>query len=87
MADVFGVEVGVAERPGSAALGAAFRALHALICEREQRLLPFRQVLGDALPLKKTIAPDRQAHRLYTKLLGRYADLEQTLCSAGKRNS
>ena len=34
MADVFGVRVGVGDRPGSAALGAAYRAMHGLACER-----------------------------------------------------
>jgi len=80
MADVFGVRVGVGDRPGSAALGAAYRAIHGLACERNGCFLSFSEVLDKAPPLARSIEPDRHAHAVYSGMLSSYADLERRIC-------
>lgn len=80
LADVFGVPVSVPARPGSAALGAAYRALHGLACEKADRFAPFDQVLAAAPGPARTINPDSGAHALYEQMLGRYREFEERVC-------
>jgi len=81
MADVFGQNIFTLEKPDSAALGAAMRALHGWKCLRSKKFIPFRKVLpASGKPKKKTL-PDRKNHAIYTALLARYRALEKTVIS------
>jgi xylulokinase len=82
VADVFGVTVCVGEQPNSAALGAAYRALHGWLCRRRRRFVRFADVVADAPPFKKAMEPDRRAHAAYTKMLAKYAGLERKVAGA-----
>lgn len=79
MSDVFGCPVYRGEQPNSAAAGAAYRALHGHRCERERRFVPFATALRGAPAFKKAASPDMAAHKVYSQMLGRYAELEKTL--------
>jgi xylulokinase len=79
IADVFGVPVFVGEQPNSAALGAAYRALHGWTCHRRRAFVSFAEVLQGAPPFKKAFDPDAQSHAVYTKMLERYAASEQSV--------
>jgi xylulokinase len=71
----------VGEQPDSAALGAAYRALHGWTCARAGRVVPFSDVLADAPAFRRAAEPDPSAHRVYSDLLPAYADLERRLLS------
>jgi xylulokinase len=77
LCDVFGVAVFTGEQPNSAALGAAYRALHGWQCEREGRFVPFAEVVRSAPPFAKAAEPNAAAHAVYTAMLPRYAELEK----------
>jgi xylulokinase len=79
MADVFGAPVYVGKQPGSAALGAAYRALHGWECARLGKVVPFTKVVKPAEAFVKACAPNPANHRLYTALLARYARLERRI--------
>lgn len=79
MADVFGVPVFTAQQPGSAALGAAYRALHGWTCADQRRFIPFADIMQAAPPFTRTLEPNAQAHAVYGPMLDHYARLEQTL--------
>lgn len=77
MADVFGAPVHTGRESNSASLGAAYRALHGWRCARARRFIPFTKVVKLPQPFEKVFDPDPAAYRLYTSLLGRYAELER----------
>ena len=79
MADVFGAPVFVGEQANSAALGAAYRALHGWTCAQAGRLVPFDEVMTAAPPFKKAMDPDRGAHAAYTSMMDRYKKLEKKI--------
>lgn len=83
MADVFGVPVFVGEQPNSAALGAAYRALHGWTCWRRGCFVPFAEVVARAPPFRRAVEPDLKAHGLYTGMIGRYSELENKVAAAG----
>ncbi len=82
MADVFGAPVYTGQQPGSAALGAAYRAMHGWRCAKSRHFVPFRQAVKLAGAFTKACAPNQTSHRRYTALLMRYAALEKLI---GKR--
>ena len=77
MADVFGVPVFTGDQPNSAALGAAYRALHGFTCAQEQHFIPFADAVKGKGAFHQAAEPDAAAHRIYTDMLGRYASLER----------
>ncbi len=79
MADVFGVPVFTGQQPGSAALGAAYRALHGWTCADQRRFVPFADTMQAAPPFTRIAEPNAKAHALYEDMLTTYARLEQTL--------
>jgi xylulokinase len=79
IADVFGVPVLVGQRPGSAALGAAYRALHGHVCDVLGREVPFGEALAAAPGPREAAAPDAAAHACYEEMLKRYERLESQL--------
>ena len=83
MCDVFGVPVHVAEVTASAALGAAYRALHGWTCAESGRFVPFPEVLAAAPPFARAADPDRDAHAVYTAMVGRFARLETRVAQSG----
>ena len=79
MTDLFGVPVATGQVPDSAALGAAFRALHGWRCAEAGTFVPYAE-LGPAPGLSaRSLAPDPDAHRVYEALLPRYAALEKRI--------
>jgi xylulokinase len=76
LADVFGVDVLVGEQANSAALGAAYRALHGWTCREKGRFVPFADVMRVAPPFRRAAAPDSAAHAAYTDMIERYERLE-----------
>ena len=76
VSDVFGVPVFVGDQPDSAALGAAYRALHGWACRSAGRFVPFADVLTGAPGFKKAADPDPVAHEVYAGMLDRYRVLE-----------
>lgn len=78
-ADVFGTPVYVAEKAGSASLGAAYRALHGARCAQDGALVPFAIVFATAAPFRLALRPDSAAHSAYNALLPRLAQLEKCL--------
>jgi xylulokinase len=77
MADVFGVPVFVGEQPNSAALGAAYRAMHGWLCKTRKRWVTFDDLVSAAPPFRKSMEPDPAAHAVYTAMLARYSALER----------
>jgi xylulokinase len=79
MADVFGVPVFTADKPNSAALGAAYRALHGLACLNQNTFIPFAEALRGAPPFIRTMEPNPQAHAVYSEMMKRYEMLEKSV--------
>lgn len=79
MADVFGVPVWVGQQTSSAALGAAYRALHGWVSAKAGRCVPFANILKGGSPFRKAASPDREAHAVYTRMLKRYAEAERKI--------
>ena len=79
MADVFGVPVFVGEQANSAAMGAAYRALHGWRCAVEGRFVSFAEAMEPASPFRKAADPDAAAHAVYSGMIGRFAELESRL--------
>lgn len=77
LCDVFGVPVKVAEKADSASFGAAYRALHGWKCAEAGTFVSYEDALGGAAPYKVAAEPDTQAHRVYTGMLRRLAELER----------
>ncbi len=82
IADVFGVPVFTAQTANSAALGAAYRALHAIKCAQANRLVPMADVLANASPFVKIAQPNAQAHRVYNDMLPVYGALEKRVLAS-----
>lgn len=74
LADVFGCEVSAAVQPDSASLGAAYRAMHAVICEERGEFVPYVSALDwDPVASHHTVAtPNGSAHEVYSVLCDRY---------------
>ena len=81
MSDVFGVPVYTGAIPNSAALGAAYRALHGWQCDASGKFQPFGDVIKGPSGFKRAASPDRAAHITYTALLKRYATLEAKIAT------
>ncbi len=79
MADVFGVPVFVAEQANSAALGAAYRALHGWLCARKGAFVSFEDAMAGAPSFQLASAPDWAAHEVYSSMLVRYEELEKRI--------
>jgi xylulokinase len=82
MSDVFGVPVFTADKPNSAALGAAYRALHGWICRTRGAFVPFAEALSGAPPFIRSMEPEAQAHAVYSGMLKRYEHLEKIVIEA-----
>jgi xylulokinase len=80
IANVFGVPVDTAEIAASAALGAAYRALHAWQCLQRGSFVAFSEVLAAAPPFRRATVPEAAAHTVYSSMLDRFARLEGSLC-------
>ena len=81
MADVFGVEVQRFDVSNSAAMGAALRALHAVHAD-DGRPLSWDEVVAEIVsPLSHSIAPDRNNHETYRRLVTAYEDFEMRALS------
>ncbi|MCA1809174.1 MAG: xylulokinase [Kiritimatiellia bacterium] len=76
-ADVFNLPVYVGAQADSAALGAAYRALHAWACRRAGSFVPFGVVTAGAPGLARAALPRPEASPAYEALLARYDALEQ----------
>lgn len=74
LANVFGCTVSAAVQPDSASLGAAYRALHAVICEERGQFVPYTDALAwDPAASHRTVAtPAADAHQAYTDMIPRY---------------
>jgi len=83
IADVFGVSVYAGDEPDSAALGAAYRALHGWKCDRIGKFVLFENIVACAPKFKLVAKADMNAHKVYTAMLLRYAALEKKV--VGKR--
>jgi len=75
IADVFGQNVYTMDRPNSASLGAALRALHGWKCLQAGKFIPFNKAIDLEKPDLKA-KPDPVNHKIYTGLLPRYRRLE-----------
>ncbi|MFO7871896.1 MAG: xylulokinase [Kiritimatiellia bacterium] len=79
IADVFGVPVSVGECPDSASLGAAYRAFHGWKCAKYGKFIPFAAALPGITGRSEVFRPDTGAHAVYTDMLKKYGELEETL--------
>lgn len=79
MADVFGVPVFTGEIANSAALGAAYRALHGWLCSGKGSFVPFAKAVKGPSQFKQAAVPDKDAHAIYSGMLARYAGLEKRI--------
>jgi len=87
LANVFGVPVYRGDQKNSAALGAAYRALHGWVCEQSAAFVPFADALGNAPAFSLAAEPDTQAHAAYNKMLDRYARLEKQAVELANRDA
>jgi sugar (pentulose or hexulose) kinase len=69
IADVFGVPVYTAQTANSAALGAAYRAMHGAKCAAEKHFVPLGTVLSRASPFMKIAEPNMRAHEVYKDVI------------------
>jgi len=84
LSNIFGVPVFVSDSAKSAALGAAYRAVHGWHCFTKDSFVPFRDVVGEIEYNTKT-DPDPLAHEVYQNLLPRYRLLlEKVTASASQ---
>jgi len=81
ISNVFGTPVFTGKVANSAALGAAYRALHGMACTEKKQFVPFADVLAGATPFEKAADPDRAAHATYTALLQRYEQFENEIAA------
>ncbi len=80
-ADVFGTPVLAGAQPESAALGAAYRALHGWLCRQRGAFLSFDEAVRGAPEFQVVARPDPAAGAVYRDLLPRYIKLEKSLFS------
>lgn len=78
LSDIFGVPVLVGEVAKSAALGAAYRALHGWHCQKEASLVAFPAVVGE-IEYSMKIETNSAAHSVYMAMFDRYTGLLKTL--------
>lgn len=78
LSNVFGLPVYTIEATNSASLGAALRALHALLALNEPSL-PFEAVCGAASERRLVASPNAEAHAAYTDCCRRFRVMERTL--------
>jgi len=76
--DVFGVPVYTAAQPNAAAVGAAYRALHAVRSEQAGKFVPFVEVVGETA-FQKSAEPNMENHKMYKIMSERYKSLEEQL--------
>ncbi|ETO34426.1 hypothetical protein RFI_02668 [Reticulomyxa filosa] len=83
LADIFGADVYVVvSGPDSAAKGAALRAMHAYVCEKEKKFLPVQEVCNKFNQEKsyvKIASPNLEVLGVYEKLLPIRTQLEAKL--------
>jgi len=79
ISDIFGKPVAIGDTPDSAAMGAAYRALHGYICNKEGRYVPYTDVTAKAIQPKIVSEPNMSNHETYSNLLPRFEELEETL--------
>jgi len=77
MSNVFGVPLYVGEQANSAALGAAYRAMHGWICMKAGAFVNFSKALPRPTAFKKAAEPDKAASARYSSMLARYEQLEK----------
>ncbi len=77
MAHVMSKAVSTTEVADSAALGAAYRALHGWKCKRAGSFVPFSSVFAGLPPFQVVANPDDQAHDKYSNMLQRFTKLEK----------
>jgi len=77
IADVFGVNVYVAETANSASLGAAYRAFHGWLSHKNNKFISFEEATSKAAAHKQIAQPSLEANAVYTRVLERYKQLEQ----------
>ncbi len=78
-ADVFGAPVLAGAQPESAALGAAYRALHGWLCRNRSAFVPFDEAVRGAPAFQVAARPDPAAGAVYWDLLRRYIKLENSV--------
>lgn len=78
-ADVFGAPALAGAHPESAALGAAYRALHGWLCRARGAFVPFDEAVRGAPAFQVVARPDPAAGAVYWDLLRRYIKLESSL--------
>ncbi|PRP82342.1 hypothetical protein PROFUN_10246 [Planoprotostelium fungivorum] len=77
LANVFGAKVLTSSMgPNSACLGAAYRAAHGYRCLKEEKFVPFEEVVGGIVHSRSVIEPNMEAHEVYQKMLSNYERLE-----------
>jgi len=81
LADVFGVSVYVSESYKSAAVGAAYRALHGKKCEEAGKYIPFSEIVGLPSYGEHKIEPNLSNHQIYLTLKERYRKLLKQISS------
>jgi len=79
IADIFGKPVAVGDTPDSAAMGAAYRALHGYICNKNGAYVPYTDVTAKAIQPEVVSEPDMSNYEVYSNLLPRFEELEKTL--------
>jgi sugar (pentulose or hexulose) kinase len=79
MSDILGVNVYTADLENSAALGAAYRAYHGLICRESGRFINFADAVTDAPGFELAARPDKSLQPVYEEMLARYENLEKRL--------
>lgn len=79
LSDVFGVKVYTSEQPQSAALGAAYRAFHSLLCKKEEKFVPFESIFGGGKDssLKEAANPTLKNNSIYDSMLIDYQKNER----------
>jgi xylulokinase len=81
LADVFGVSVYLSESYKSAAVGAAYRALHGKKCDQAGKFIPFSEIVGLISYGEHKIEPNMSNHQTYMTLKERYRKLLQQISS------
>jgi len=81
LADVFGVSVYLSDSYKSAAVGAAYRALHGLKCEENGKFIPFSEIVGSPTYGDQKIEPNSENHQIYVQLKERYRKLLKQITS------
>jgi len=78
LSDIFGVPVYTGDLAKSAAVGAAYKALHGWKCSTSDIFVPFSSVVGET-KFKLTAKPSPSAENVYKPLVEKYTLLEEML--------